>query len=125
MAKVSIIVEEAGINMTAELNDSATAKAILKALPLEGHAQTWGEEVYFETPVKMPEQEAHAEVPSGTLGYWAPGHAFCIFFGQEPFSPVNVLGKVNGDPKVFGRVKSGQNIRVVARQESRKPKSGK
>jgi hypothetical protein len=22
----------------------------------------------------------------GDLGYWAPGHAFCIFFGPTPMS---------------------------------------
>jgi hypothetical protein len=125
MNKIRIIVEEANISMTAELNDSQTAKAIRDALPIEGHAQTWGEEVYFETPVKMPEEKAHAEVPSGTLAYWVPGHAFCIFFGQEPFSPVNVIGKVNGDPKHFAAVKSGQKIRVEHADEASKPKSAK
>jgi hypothetical protein len=112
MAKVRIVVEDADIAMTADLNDSDTSKALLKALPLEGLAQVWGEEVYFETAVKVPEQDAHAEVPSGTVAYWAPGHALCIFFGQEPFSPVNVVGKLVGDPKAFARVKSGQSIRV-------------
>ena len=112
MARVKIVVEEADISMPADLNDSATSKAILAALPLEGKAQTWGEELYFETGVRLPEQDAHAEVPSGTVAYWAPGHAFCVFFGQEPFSPVNVLGKINGDATSFARVKSSMKIRV-------------
>lgn len=125
MARVKIVVEEADIIMPADLNDTATAKAILAALPLQGHVQTWGEEVYFETRVKMPEQDAHAEVPVGTVAYWSPGHAFCIFFGQEPFSPVNVIGKVDGDATLFARVKSGMRIRVEKAEATHTAKAKK
>ena len=59
-----------------------------------------------QTPLKAPEQDPHAEVASGAIAYWPPGHAFCIFFGQEPYSPVNVLGALDGDAKLFARVKS-------------------
>lgn len=112
MHKLQIVAEEADITMTAELNDSETAKQLMRALPLEAHAQTWGEEIYFETPVKMAEDDAHTEVASGTIAYWPPGRSFCIFFGQQPFSPVNVLGKVAGDAKHFARVRSGDRIRL-------------
>lgn len=122
MTRIRIIVDEADLSMTGELDDSETAKAIAKALPLEGSVQTWGEEVYFETKVKLPEENAHSEVPSGTLAYWTPGHAFCVFFGQEPFSPVNVIGKVDGDPKHFAAAKSGQVIRVEQIVEATKAK---
>ena len=37
----------------AKLDDSATAKALARALPLESTASTWGEEVYFSTPVSV------------------------------------------------------------------------
>ena len=87
MAKLRIVAEEANVSMTATLNESETAKKLLKLLPIESHAQIWGEEVYFETPLHAPEEAPHAEVPSGTVAYWPPGHAFCIFFGQEPVQP--------------------------------------
>ena len=114
MGQLRILAKEANIEMVATLNDSATAKEVWKVLPVETSAQTWGEEVYFEIPVKMPEQDAHALVPSGTIAYWPPGQAFCIFFGQTPYSPVNLLGKVEGDPMVFVRVRSGDTIRLEA-----------
>ena len=42
MARLRIVIEEAGVEMTAELNDSATTAAIWSALPLESAAHTWG-----------------------------------------------------------------------------------
>ena len=126
MGKLRIVAEEANISMTASLNESETAKKLLKLLPFESHAQTWGDEVYFETPLKAPEQDSHAKVPSGTIAYWPPGHAFCIFFGQEPYSPVNVLGTLDGDARLFARVKSGDKVRVEhTHTEETKPKPKK
>lgn len=117
MHKIVIKAEDAGITMTAALNDSETSKKLLKALPIDGHAQVWGDEIYFEIPVKMAEDDAHAEVPSGTIAYWPPGHSFCIFFGQEPYSPVNVLGQIEGDAKAFARVRSGDKMRIEPAHE--------
>lgn len=112
MSKLRIIARDASITMTAALNDSKTSKELLKLLPFESKAQTWGEEVYFETPLKMPEDNPHTLAPPGTIAYWPPDHAFCIFFGQTPYSPVNILGKLEGDPAIFARVRSGDTIRL-------------
>jgi len=121
MAKINIVAEAAGVTMTATLNDSATTKKLLTILPVTGRAQTWGEEVYFEIPLRAPEENPHDAVPPGTVAYWPPGHAFCIFFGQTPYSPVNVLGHLDGDPQLFGRVRSGQTIRLeLVREGTRK-----
>ena len=113
------------VEIRAELFNTPTADAIWAALPFESKAQTWGEEVYFETGVHFPEQEAHAEVPVGTVAYWEPGHAFCIFFGQEPFSPVYILGKLDGDAKLFARVKSGMRVRVEKAEAAHAAKTKK
>ena len=51
MARMRILIKEAGLDLIAELNDSATAAALWHALPLESPAQTWGAEVYFSVPV--------------------------------------------------------------------------
>lgn len=98
-----------------------TAEKILRALPLECSACRWGEEVYFETPVKEGEEEAVQEVEVGDVAYWPPGRAICIFFGRTPvsrgekpraYSPVNVFARVVGDPKIFSRVREGDRILV-------------
>jgi len=71
-------------NVSAEavLNETKTADAIWKALPIEASATTWGDEVYFDIPVYLSQENAQEVVEKGDLGYWPPGHSFCIFFGQ-------------------------------------------
>ena len=115
--RIRISTPSAG-EVQAELtNDNPeTAKAIWEALPLEARANTWGDEIYFSIPVSIEAENPKAVVDLGDLGYWPPGNAFCIFFGPTPMSrgdeirpasPVNVFGRVIGDPKVFKAVRGG------------------
>ena len=115
--KITITVKD--VKMGAQLNDSNTAQKIWEALPIEGSVNTWGDEIYFSIPVNVGLENAKAVVLEGDLGYWPPGNAFCIFFGLtpasqgdeiRPASPVNIFGKVIGDPKVFKKVSSGAKI---------------
>lgn len=103
----------------ATLNDSATAHDIWASLPIEARGSTWGDEIYFGIPVSRGEEDARAVVSLGELGYWPPGTAFCIFFGPTPMSrgdeirpasPVNIVGKIDGDPLAFKKVSSGARV---------------
>nr|MDO8135059.1 cyclophilin-like fold protein [Candidatus Njordarchaeum guaymaensis] len=98
-----------------------TADAVWAALPFESNAERWGDEVYFKIPVKFGEENAQTVVEVGDVAYWSPGTSMCIFFGSTPvseadepraYSPVNVFGKVIGDPMIFKKVGSGEKIRV-------------
>ncbi|MBC7130935.1 hypothetical protein H5T51_06940 [Candidatus Bathyarchaeota archaeon] len=90
-----------------------TVDLIVRQLPLEGRAAIWQEEVYFEIPVKMGEEKAKSTVETGTIAFWPMGSALCIFYGKsQPYSPVNVVGKVTSNLELFSRVKSGTKIRV-------------
>ena len=81
MNKITIAVGE--ISRNAELNDSPTSQKIWDALPITGRANVWGDEIYFEIPVEMPQEpDARQDMEVGELGYWPVGRAFCIFFGQ-------------------------------------------
>jgi hypothetical protein len=90
-----------------------TIDMIVRKLPIEGRAALWKEEVYFETPIKMGEEKAKANVETGTIGFWPMGSAICVFYGKsQPYSPVNVIGKVTGNLDTFKQIKSGTKIRV-------------
>ncbi len=97
---------------TGSLNDTATAQKVFDALPIRSDAQRWGAEVYFRIPVDAPEEDAQAQVPSGTLAYWPPGKCFCIFFGQTPASPVNVIGMLDANPDAWDAVAEGAPIQI-------------
>ena len=88
-----------------------TTDAIVRALPLEGLAALWQEEVYFDIPVKMGNEKSKPTVEKGTLAYWPMGAAFCIFYGEtQPYSPVNIIGKVTKNLEFFAKVKRGAKI---------------
>ena len=119
----TITISAGDVSLPAELNDSPTARQVWEALPIEGTAKTWGDEVYFEIPVVAgQEPDARAEVEVGELGYWPVGRAFCIFFGPTPvstderpraYSPVNILGRVLGDATCFRAVREGTRVRIA------------
>ena len=122
-----IMIEVDNLAISAELKDTPTARKIIEILPIEGSANVWGEEIYFDIPLQAElEPDAKEEVEVGDLGYWPAGPAFCIFFGPTPvstgntpraYSPVNVFGKVLGDAKQFKTVPGGAKIRITAEDE--------
>jgi uncharacterized protein len=102
------------LTMEAQLHDTPTAQKIARALPIHASFNTWGDEIYFVIPVTSELDENASEVVAlGDLGYWPPGKAFCIFFGQTPMSrpgeirpasAVNIVGRVIGDATQFKQV---------------------
>ena len=109
------------VSAEARLNDSKTAGAIWDALPIEAKGQTWGDEIYFDIGLSAPAEKAREVVDVGDLAYWPPGQAFCIFFGPTPASrgdecraasAVNVVGRLQGDPTVFKKVRSGARVTI-------------
>jgi len=90
-----------------------TVDTIVRKLPVEGRAALWKEEVYFEIPVKIGEEKAKPTVETGNIAFWPMGSALCIFFGEsQPYSSVNILGKVTKNLELFKQVKSGATIKV-------------
>jgi hypothetical protein len=111
------------LTLDAELLVTPTAQAIAAALPISSSVLTWGEEVYFDVPVKVArEPDARAVIVPGEIAYWPQGSAIAIGFGRTPISkgnetrlasPCNVFAKALGSVKVLGKVKTGTKVEVT------------
>jgi hypothetical protein len=111
-----------GGEVTANLRDTPTAKQLLGVLPCDARAHTWGDEVYFEVPLKARlESDAQQVVNPGTVCFWVDGSALALPYGPTPVSKgaecrlvtrCNVLGKIEGEPRQLQQVKQGMAIRV-------------
>ena len=117
---VKIIVKN--VTVEAQFTDTACAKAIVGKLPLEASPNEWGDEFYFEIPVKSPlDETATSIVKTGDIGYWPPGHALAIFFGPTPLSKgtnpvpaseVNIVGRITSDAGLLRKAKGASNIKL-------------
>jgi hypothetical protein len=121
MADRPIRITAGGVAVDARLDESRTATAIWDALPISARANTWGDEIYFDVGIVAAPESPREVVERGTLAYWPPGQAFCIFFGRtpasrgdeiRPASPVNVFGRLTGDPAIFKKVRAGTRVRI-------------
>jgi len=108
----------------AKLRDSATADAIYNNLPFESSAQTWGEEVYFTTPITNVALETDAKnvVESGEIAFWVEGNCIAIGFGPTPISrgdeirlaaKINIWAYTTDDLTILKHVCSGERIAVA------------
>jgi len=119
---VKLRIEAGNVDLTVNLLDTPTAKALIAAAPFEARAQTWGEEVYFTTPVSARlEPDARQIVEPGTVCFWTEGDALALPYGRTPISTderpklasrCNVLGRIEGDARLLSRIKAGEKITV-------------
>ena len=110
------------LNFEVSLRDTPTARALLDAAPFESRASTWGEEVYFSTPVSAKlEADARQVVEPGTVCFWTQGDALALPWGRTPIStdarpklanPCNVLGTIREDAALLARIQAGEKITV-------------
>lgn len=117
-----ITITAADVRIKAELLDTPTSRAITAALPINSHAQTWGDEVYFSVPVHCSlESDARDVVEAGELAFWVEGSCIAIGFGPTPISQAdeirlaartNIWGRSLDDVRQLSNVRAGDNIRV-------------
>ena len=120
---MSVVTITAGdIAIRVKTLDTPTAATIVAACPINSSANTWGDEVYFSTPVSVArEADAKAVVQAGELAYWPDGDAIAIGFGPTPISqgeeirlasPCNIWGRALDDVKVLSALRNGANVTI-------------
>jgi len=119
---MNLRIEAGQVVLMVELLDTPTVKALVAALPFEARAQSWGEEIYFSTPVSAKlEADARQIVEPGTVCFWTEGNALALPYGRTPISTderpklasrCNVVGRLEGDPRMIGKIRAGEKLMV-------------
>lgn len=121
MKKITVESSEIKIDLTLEFLDNPTAKKISASLPIESRVKTWGDEIYFDTGIIAPVEDATVSVEVGDIAYWPEGRCLCIFFGPTPISKTDkpvpaskvvIIGKTSVEPNLLRKVRTGAKIRV-------------
>ena len=120
----SISIKIGDVNLRAELNDSAAAKAIRERLPLTVGLSRWGDEYYGNCGLSLEADNTAREIMEvGEIALWPPGRALCVFFGPTPAStdekpraasPVIPVGRILGDTSPLKSL--GPSIRATLSQ---------
>jgi len=120
MGDRQIQISTGNLTLAATLNEFETANQLWESLPITGRVQIWGDEIYFSIPLDVEEElDSQETVQAGTVAYWPPGSALCLFWGPTPISApgeirpasaVNVVGILDNDPNLLAEVPSHAEI---------------
>lgn len=108
--------------LSAELDETPTAKNIAGMLPITVQMSRWGEEYYGDIGRSFSlESDARDLMKVGELAYWPQGQALCIFFGPTPISSgpepvaasaVNPVGRIVDDIAPLRAMPSSVTVEV-------------
>ncbi len=110
-AKHGILLDFGAFSLTARLFDRRIAGAFFERLPVEVDLTAWGDELYGSVGADLGSDKPQPDIPPGGLAYTNRGNYLCIFFGQEPAWPVEVIGVIEGDG--WKRLREARVNRVI------------
>ena len=95
---MKLLVNTKTINL--RLLDTKTAYIISKSQEFSSLVSTWGDEIYFKTPIKgiKLEKDARDTMDFGEIAYWVEGNSIAIGFGKTPATinnEIRLVTKVN------------------------------
>ena len=95
---MKLLVNNKTINIS--LLNTKTAHIISKSMEFSSLISTWGDEIYFKTPITgiKLEENARDTMEFGEIAYWVEGNSIAIGFGRTPASKNNeirLVSKVN------------------------------
>ena len=107
-----------------KLDNTATSRAIWDACPIKSITNTWGNEIYFETNLKVIKDETAKDIVNlGEIAFWVEGSSIAIGFGPTPISKAeeirlatkaNIIGNTSSDLSILSMVNSGEIV-IVSR----------
>jgi hypothetical protein len=107
-----------------KLDNTATSRAIWDACPIKSITNTWGNEIYFETNIKVIKDETAKDIVNlGEIAFWVEGSSIAIAFGATPISKAeeirlvtkaNIIGNTSSDLSILSMVNSGEIV-IVSR----------
>ena len=115
-----------GVEAVSRLEDNPELERLSEKSPFKSEAERWGDEIYFELPIKLNLSGERREMEVGEVAYWPPGNALCLFFGPTPvskgdkpvaYSPVKPLGRITEGLENLRKVKDGEDVEVEIRKE--------
>lgn len=124
MDEFTVVVDDHEFTATWVAENPETRATIADALPIEGRASRWGDELYFSTDIEVPIENARETVEPGTLAYWPQGQAVCLFWGPTPAStddepqaasPVNVFARIT-ETTPLSRIDGGARMRLANKE---------
>lgn len=122
MSDLTITVDDHELTATWIEENATTREKLATALPVEGDATRWGDELYFSVPIDVSPEHTREEVPVGAVAYWPGGNALCLFWGPTPASngeepraaaPVAVVAEID-DVEALDDVHGGAHVSVAA-----------
>ena len=118
----SINLKFSNYTLNIKLRSTNTANAIKNILPFKSIVKTWGDEIYFEIPIKKNldlESDAKDVINLGEIAYWIDGKCIAIGYGKTPISQnneirlaakTNIWGDAMINIKELSKIKDGDEV---------------